>query len=80
MTRTAAGWPEAEAGGVPRRGPWLAGLIRNRAVAGTASLFSHGAHPLARTLDYPDDPGLFGPGSMTWPVAGRCCYKRPTQR
>jgi uncharacterized protein (DUF2236 family) len=33
-------------------------------------LFSHGAHPLARTLDYPGDPGLFGPGSMTWPVAG----------
>ncbi len=55
---------------MPRHGPWLAGLIRDRAVAGTASLFSHGAHPLARTLDYPGDPGLFGPGSMTWPVAG----------
>ena len=70
MTRTAAGSPEAEAGGVPRHGPWLAGLIRDRAAAGTASLFSHGAHPLARTLDYSGDPGLFGPGSMTWLVAG----------
>ena len=70
MTRRAAGSAEAEAGGVPRRGPWLAGLIRDRAAAGTASLFSHGAHPLARTLDYSGDPGLFGPGSMTWPVAG----------
>jgi len=70
VTRTAAGSPEAEAGGVPRHGPWLAGLIRDRAAAGTASLFSHGAHPLARTLDYSGDPGLFGPGSMTWPVAG----------
>jgi uncharacterized protein (DUF2236 family) len=55
---------------VPRRALWLADLIRDRAVAGTASLFSHGAHPLARTLDYPGDLGLFGPGSMTWPVAG----------
>jgi len=70
VTRRAAGSAEAEAGGVPRRGPWLAGLIRDRAAAGTASLFSHGAHPLARTLDYSGDPGLFGPGSMTWPVAG----------
>jgi hypothetical protein len=70
VTRRAAGSAEAEAGGVPRRGSWLAGLIRDRAAAGTASLFSHGAHPLARTLDYSGDPGLFGPGSMTWPVAG----------
>ncbi len=66
----AAGPPEAEVRAVPRHGPWLARLIRDRAVAGTASLFSHGAYPLARTLDYPGDPGLFGPGSMTWPVAG----------
>jgi uncharacterized protein (DUF2236 family) len=38
--------------------------------AGAASLFAHGAYPLARTLDYLGDPGLFGPGSMTWPVVG----------
>jgi len=48
----------------------LAGLVRERVAAGTASLFSHGAYPLARTRDYPGDPGLFGPGSMTWPVVG----------
>ena len=70
MTRTAADRPQAEAGAVPWRRPRLAGLIRDRAAAGTGSLFSHGAHPLARTLNYPGDPGLFGPGSMTWPVAG----------
>jgi uncharacterized protein (DUF2236 family) len=70
VARTAARRAQAEAGTVPRRGPRLSGLIRDRAAAGTASLFSHGAHPLARTLDYPGDRGLFGPGSMTWPVAG----------
>jgi uncharacterized protein (DUF2236 family) len=26
--------------------------------------------PLADTLSYPDDPGLFGPGSVTWRVLG----------
>jgi uncharacterized protein (DUF2236 family) len=70
VTRTAADRLQAEAGTVPWRRPRLAALIRDRAAAGTAGLFSHGAHPLARTLNYPGDPGLFGPGSMTWPVAG----------
>jgi uncharacterized protein (DUF2236 family) len=70
VTRTAAGRSKAEAGAAPHSRLRLAELIRDRAAAGTASLFSHGAHPLARTLDYPGDPGLFGPGSMTWPVAG----------
>ena len=70
MTTKAARRAHAEEGAVPRHGPRLTGLIRDRAAAGTASLFSHGAHPLARTLDHPGDPGLFGPGSMTWPVAG----------
>ncbi len=55
---------------MPRHVPQLAGPIRDRAAAGTDSLFSHGAYPLGRTLDYPGDPGLFGPESMTWPVAG----------
>lgn len=70
MTRTATARPRAEArvAACRRLGP--ASLIRDRVAAGTASLFSHGAHPLARTLGYPGDPGLFGPGSMTWPVAG----------
>ena len=48
----------------------LAGLIRARVAAGTGSLFAHGDYPLARTLDYRGDPGLLGPGSMTWPVVG----------
>ena len=43
---------------------------RNRVVEATRSLFSHGTHPLADTLSYRGDPGLFGPGSMTWPVVG----------
>ncbi len=33
-------------------------------------LFSHDDYPLARSLDYPGDPGLFGPGSATWQVIG----------
>jgi uncharacterized protein (DUF2236 family) len=52
--------------------PWrrLGGMVQQRVAAGTASLFSHGTYPLAHTLDYRGDPGLFGPGSMTWPVVG----------
>lgn len=48
----------------------IAARVRKRVATGTGSLFAHGDDPLARTLDYPDDPGLFGPGSMTWPVVG----------
>ncbi len=51
----------------------LSGLIdgqRDRVVAATKDLFSHGEYPLADTLDYRGDPGLFGPDSMTWPVVG----------
>jgi uncharacterized protein (DUF2236 family) len=43
---------------------------RDRVVATTRSLFSHGPYPLSGTLAYRGDPGLFGPGSMTWPVVG----------
>lgn len=39
-------------------------------VSATNGLFAHGPYPLAGTLDYPGDPGLFGPGSVTWPVVG----------
>jgi len=31
-------------------------------------LFSHAPDPLASTFDHPGDPGLFGPGSVTWRV------------
>ncbi|MDA8320203.1 MAG: oxygenase MpaB family protein [Actinomycetota bacterium] len=59
----------------PGAGP-LAGFaalvdgLRDRVVGATSNLFSHGPYPLARTLDYAPDPGLFGPESMTWPVVG----------
>jgi uncharacterized protein (DUF2236 family) len=43
---------------------------RTRVVDATGSLFSHGPYPLAHTLTYRGDPGLFGPGSATWMVVG----------
>ena len=46
------------------------GWARQRVATATGRLFSHGAYPLADTLSYPGDPGLFGPGSRTWPVVG----------
>ncbi len=48
----------------------IAGWVRERVAAGTGGLFAHGADPLAGTLEYAGDPGLFGPASMTWPVVG----------
>jgi uncharacterized protein (DUF2236 family) len=62
-----------ESGSFSRAGPglsWLAARLRDSVAAGTGSLFSHGAYPLAGTLAYQGDPGLFGPSSMTWPVVG----------
>jgi uncharacterized protein (DUF2236 family) len=55
--------------GLPSPAAALAGL-RGRVAGAAGGLFSHGEYPLARTLDYPGDPGLFGPDSMTWPVVG----------
>ena len=82
-----------ESGSSSRAGPgmsWLAARLRDRVAAGTGSLFSHGAYPLAGTLTCRGDPGLFGPGSMTWPVVGdaavfvcgirRCWFRRPIPR
>jgi len=43
---------------------------RERVIVATQGLFSHGPYPLAGTLGYPGDPGLFGPGSTTWAVVG----------
>jgi len=40
-------------------------------VTDTASgLFRHAPDPLADTFSHPGDPGLFGPGSMTWQLMG----------
>ena len=47
-----------------------ADLIRSRVSASTTSLFSHADDPLANTEDYPGDPGLLGPDSVSWPVIG----------
>ncbi len=44
--------------------------VRDQVVGATSSLFSHGPYPLAATLTYRGDPGLFGPESMTWTVVG----------
>ena len=33
-------------------------------------LFSHAPDPLEETFQYPNDPGLFGPDSVTWKVMG----------
>ncbi len=33
-------------------------------------MFAHAPYPLARTMQYRGDPGLFGPGSATWPIIG----------
>lgn len=48
----------------------LLDTVKARVVAATNGLFSHGPYPLADTLSYPGDPGLFGPDSVTWRVIG----------
>jgi len=45
-------------------------VLRAAAVSSTVRLFSHGPDPLQHTLTHDGDPGLFGPGSVTWPVLG----------
>ncbi len=44
--------------------------LKDRVVASTSDLFSHGPQPLEHTLDHRDDPGLLGPDSVSWPVLG----------
>ncbi len=44
--------------------------LRRRVVANTTGLFAHAEDPLEHTLDHRGDPGLFGPGSVTWEVMG----------
>lgn len=46
------------------------GYLRTRIRASTVGLFSHVEYPLRRTLDYPGDPGVCGPGSASWPLIG----------
>lgn len=44
--------------------------LKDRVVASTTDLFSHGPLPLEHTLDHRGDPGLLGPDSVSWPVIG----------
>ena len=44
--------------------------FRRTIVTRTVGLFAHGSDPMAHTLDYAGDPGLFGPDSITWEVMG----------
>lgn len=44
--------------------------LRRRVVREAEDLFSHADDPLADTLRYAGDPGLFGPGSITWELMG----------
>ncbi len=44
--------------------------LRITVVSRTVGLFAHAGDPLEHTLDYADDPGLFGPDSISWEVMG----------
>ena len=48
--------------------PWT--WLRARVVAATNDLFSHAPYPLDGTGRYHGDPGLFGPGAVTWEIVG----------
>ena len=48
----------------------LSELIRQRVIQSATSPFGHTDYPLARTLDHRGDPGLFGPGAVSWQVIG----------
>ncbi|HEX9863438.1 MAG TPA: oxygenase MpaB family protein [Acidimicrobiia bacterium] len=42
--------------------------LRQRIVSSATAPFRHAPYPLARSLDYRGDPGLYGPGSVSWAV------------
>ena len=44
--------------------------LQERLTASVVRLFSEGEQPLSQTHLYPGDPGLFGPGSVSWKVMG----------
>ena len=46
----------------------MLGAVRARLTDSVLSLFAHGPQPLAHTLDHVGDPGLLGPGSVSWEV------------
>jgi uncharacterized protein (DUF2236 family) len=44
--------------------------VKDRIALRVRALFAHVDYPLAHSLDYTDDPGLFGPGSASWQIVG----------
>lgn len=48
----------------------LVNALRARVVRSATSPFAHAPYPLAHTLRYEGDPGLAGPGSVSWGVIG----------
>lgn len=44
--------------------------VRARVIASATSPFGHASYPLANSLEHRGDPGLFGPGSVSWRVIG----------
>lgn len=42
--------------------------LRHRIASSATAPFRHAPYPLAHSLDYPGDPGLYGPGSVSWAV------------
>lgn len=44
--------------------------LKDRITSTSTSVFKHADYPLATTLDHPGDPGICGPGSMSWEVIG----------
>lgn len=48
----------------------LLDALRRRVAAGATDPFGHAAYPLADSLSYRGDPGLFGPDSVSWQVIG----------
>lgn len=44
--------------------------LRRRVAAAATAPFGHVRYPLSDTLRYPGDPGMCGPGSVSWTVIG----------
>ena len=44
--------------------------VRSRIISSATSPFRHAPYPLAHSLAYGGDPGLFGPGTVSWRVIG----------
>jgi uncharacterized protein (DUF2236 family) len=44
--------------------------LRRRIVSSSTAPFRHAPYPLVRSLEFMGDPGLFGPGSVSWRVFG----------